>query len=393
MFSVPRFLPALALAAASLVPTAATAQDGTDRLVDGWIDRLEGEVEVVEARMREPTTVVSPGWTMRAGSAGPRVGQLTARLAELGYLADFDRGERFTASVVDAVRALQTDRGLFVDGVVGPQTLGELNRTPEASLTALHWTLAQMRELRADLSQEMLIVNVPSSTAMLVRDGEVLIEMHAAVGRPTRRTPTMADEIVNVTLNPRWSVPPTIMREDVLPRLRADGSTGISHSSVMLDGQTVDPAEVDWSEISPWQIMIRQSPGNHNALGRYLFALTNDYNIFVHDTNHRSVFRRARRAVSSGCIRVEDARWLAEYLLARDGSYDLDRLDGMLATMRTRVLPLAEPLPVFVTYWTATVEPDLDVVYHQDVYGLTHGFTPIGDVAASDLPLAGGPAQ
>jgi murein L,D-transpeptidase YcbB/YkuD len=397
MFPVVRLFPALALVLALVLavvaaPSAALANPPaelpdhrTGRLIAAWIDRLEAEIEVVEDRMEQPATVISRGYMMRRGSVGPRVGELTARLAELGYLAEADRGDRFTPAVEDAVRAVQRDRGLFVDGVVGPQTIGELNRTPRDSLTALHWTIAQMREIRDALPGEMLIVNVPSSRAMLVRDGHILLDMPAAVGRPTRRTPAMVDRIVNVTLNPRWTVPPTIMREDVLPRLRADGETGISSSTVMLDGETVDPAEVDWSEVTPWQIRIRQSPGNHNALGRFLFALTNDYNIFVHDTNHPSVFQRAHRAVSSGCIRVEEARWLAEYLLARDGRYDLDRLDYRLASMRTQILPLAEPLPVYVTYWTATVEPDRDVVYHQDVYGLTEGFVPTQDLAASGL--------
>ena len=262
--------------AAFAAPHAALAENGNDRLIADWIERLEAETEVVEERMRAPHTLVAPGYLLRPDSFGNRVGQLTARLGELGYLADADVGTAYSPAVETAVRLFQEDRGLFVDGVVGPQTLAELNRTPHDSLTALHWTVAQLQEMRIGLPDEMLIVNVPSSEAVLVRDGEVLIEMSAAVGRPTRQTPTMVDEIVNVTLNPRWSVPPTIMREDVLPRLRQDGSTGISYSTVMLDGEVVDPTMVDWTGVSPWQIMIRQSPGNHNALGRYLFALTND---------------------------------------------------------------------------------------------------------------------
>ena len=378
-----RVFPAAAALAVLAAPQVASADHGTDRLLAGWIDRLQIEAELIADRMQTPATVVTPGWMMRVGGYGNRVGQLTQRLGELGYLAEADRGTQFTPAVEDAVQAFQTDRGLFVDGIVGPQTLAELNRTPRDSLTALHWTIAQMREMRIDLPNELLVVNVPSAEAMLVRDGRVLIEMPAAVGRQTRQTPMMVDEIVNVTLNPAWHVPPTIMREDVLPRLREDGSTGISFSTVMLDGEEVDPTMVDWSEVNRWRIAIRQSPGNHNALGRYLFALTNDQNIFVHSTSQPSVFQRANRTVSSGCIRVEEARWLAEYLLARDGGYDLDRLDGMLNALRTRVLRLSEPFPVYVTYWTASVAPNEDVVYHRDVYDMTRDFQPIGAVAAS----------
>ena len=116
--------------------------------------------------------------------------------------------------------------------------------------------------------------------------------------------------------------------------------------------------------------------------------MTNDENIYVHDTNQRSVFGRANRAVSSGCVRVEEARWLAEYLLARDGgNYGPERLDRLLAALRTRVLPLSDPLPVYITYWTASIAPNLDVVFHRDIYGMTDGYEPVGSMAAS-YPLS-----
>jgi murein L,D-transpeptidase YcbB/YkuD len=378
-----RSLAAAALAAVVIALFAPVrAAESTDALLAGWIDRLEAEAEALAEQMRHPATAVAGGYALREGSAGPRVGQLTARLGELGYLPEAERGSVFTPAVEAAVRTFQDDRGLFVDGIVGPQTIGEMNRTPEDSLRALHWTIEQMREARIDLPDRLLVINVAGTDAMLIEDGEIVMEMRAAVGRPTRRTPLMRDEIVNVTVNPSWSVPPTIMREDVMPRLRGEGGTGISYASVWLDGERVNPADVDWSEVSPGQVWIRQSPGRHNALGRFVFWLTNDQNIFVHDTNAPYVFDRAYRAVSSGCIRVADARRLADYLLERNG-HDTSAVDGMLQTTRTRVLELDEPLPVYVTYWTASVRPaDEAVVYHRDVYNLMRGYEP-GDRLAS----------
>ena len=366
-----------------------SAPTGTDRLIARWIDRLETEIERVEDQTQLPTTEIAAGWTLRLGVHHQRVGQLTARLNELGYLAQADGGVHFSSAVDLAVRTFQADRGLFVDGIVGPQTLGELNRTPRDSLTALHWSLVQMRQLRINLPDELLLINIPSADALLIRDGQVLINMSAAVGRPARQTPTMVDEIVSIVINPRWGVPPTILREDVLPRLRQDGSTGISFSTVLLDGEEVDPTTVDWTGISPYQVFVRQAPGDHNALGRFRFSLTNDQNIYVHDTNHRGVFQRANRAVSSGCIRVEGARWLTEYLLARDDRFSPDRLDRMLQALRTRVLPLTNPLPVYITYWTASVAPDFDVVFHRDIYDMMADYQPTGPMTASrPLPVS-----
>ena len=385
-----------------------------DALIARWIARLETEVEQVRTEMQVPRTVVPAGPTLRRGSVGPRVRALTIRLRELGYLPEpaqrlpiaggppsmagtpvsagpapgvdpsvFDQG------LHDAVERFQADTGLHVDGLVGPQTLAELNRTLEDTLHALLWTIDQMRQLHADAPDDMLIVNVPSSRSLLIEDGEVVMNLTSAVGRYTRQTPLLQDDrIVNVTLNPRWSVPPTIMREDVLPLLRSEGRTGIHQSTVFLGGAEVDPASIDWSVVQPWEIFVRQSPGDHNALGRYLFGMTNDQNIFVHDTNYRGVFSRANRWVSSGCIRVENARELALYLVRRAGYSDAD-LDRRLHSGGTRVMPLPEEyqMPVIVTYWTATPEADR-IVYHRDIYNHAAGFRPVSSLASGDPELA-----
>ena len=375
----------LAVSGLSLAsPPPASANDTPD-LLAGWLSLLEAERGAVTELAQRPATRVDAGYALRVGSSGPRVGQLAARLVELGYLADGDTADTaFDDALEAAVSDFQRDRGLFVDGIVGPQTLSELNRTLEDTLTALHWTIDRVQELRALAPDMFLLVNVPSQTATLIRDGGVVMDMRAAVGRPSRSTPIIEDRITSITFNPRWVVPPTIMREDVLPRLRSEGATGVSQSTVYLDGDQVDPSVVDWSEVQPWQIFIRQTAGNHNALGRYLFNLTNDQNIFIHHTNTPSVFQSANRAVSSGCVRVEEARALAEYLMAENG-YDPTELDRHLLTTRLHTLTLEEELPVFITYWTAMPEDGDRVVYHRDIYSMTRGYMPMEQITVSDV--------
>ena len=378
----------LAVTSLSIVsPPPATASE-TSGLLEQWIALLETERSVVTELAQQPVTRVDSGYALSVGSAGPRVGQLIARLTELDYLEEGDEegvsATAFDEAVEEAVSAFQQDRGLFVDGIVGPQTVAELNRTHEETLTALHWTIDRARELHALAPDMFLLVNVPSQTATLVRDGDIIMDMRAAVGRPTRSTPIIEDRITSITFNPRWVVPPTIMREDVLPRLRSEGATGVSESTVYLDGDQVDPTTVDWSEVQPWQIFIRQSAGNHNALGRYLFNLTNDQNIFIHHTNAPSVFQSANRAISSGCVRVEDARALAEYLMAENG-FDPTELDRHLVHTRLHTLTLEQELPVFITYWTAVPESDDRVVYHRDIYSMTDGYMPMERITVSDV--------
>ncbi len=371
---------AVFLLAVPVLPRVALASANTE-MVEGWLHRLEAEAAQIDAASQQPATVVSGGMPMELGHEGSRVGQLTARLGELGFLPPEQRGLTFSSEVETAVRRFQTDQGLFVDGVVGPQTIAALNRTAEDRLRALRWTIEQMREFAADVPDTFLLINIPSTRAQLIRNGVVLLDMRAAVGRPSRPTPLLVDRIVNVTLNPVWSVPSTIMREDVLPRLRQYGATGIPDTTVYLHGERVDPGAVDWSGVNPWEIWIRQSPGPNNALGRYLFSLTNGYNVFVHDTNQRSIFGQANREISSGCVRVEGARALAEFLLTENGT-DLSVIDRTLATSGTRVIPLDHPMPVFVTYWTATPRANEQAAIHRDIYRLMVNFRPQPPVAS-----------
>ena len=376
------------LLALALWPATAAAEATNDDLLAGWLNQLRHAADEITREMDGPRTTVPAGATLRIGSAGPRVAALVQRLGELGIVEPPDpaaaASARFDETVDEAVRRYQQASGLFVDGIVGPQTLAALNRSREDSLRALQWTIGEIETLRPHLPDVFLVVNIPSQTAMLIRDGSVSREIRVAVGRPDRQTPMMADEITQVVVNPTWTVPPTIMRNDVLPRLRSSGATGVSASSVYLHGMQVDPALIDWSLIEPWEIAIVQRPGNHNTLGRFRFTLTNGQAIFLHDTNARSVFGRAHRAVSSGCVRVEDAQSFAEWLVRPQGVTPAD-LTSRVNRGYTQVIELDQPLPVYLTYWTATVERDAGVVVHRDIYYRMDSFTIEMSEAEADI--------
>ncbi len=364
------------------------AEETNDDLLAGWLAQLRHEASTIATDLEQPRTVVSHGQMLRLGAVSPRVGELTLRLQELGYLTEEEvetAGTVFTEVVEEAVKSFQTDLGLFVDGVVGPQSLAALNRSREEAFRAISYSIRELEQLRENAPPVFLQVNIPSMEALLIRDGSVARRMRVAAGRPDRQTPIMEDRIVEVILNPTWTVPPTIMRNDVLPRLRNSGASGVSASSIYLDGQAVDPATVDWSEVDPWRIGIVQRPGGHNALGRYRFTLTNGESIFLHDTNNRGVFQRAHRAVSSGCVRMEDAAELAELLLRPEG-LDAAEVQRRLALGYTQRLPISDAMPVFITYWTATVRPEQGVVIHDDVYYRMNGFS-------AELPTQGDAAS
>lgn len=385
-----RTLAALTLAV-SVAVGAASAQAGSYReTLTDWADRLDAAAAELESVPVQPVTRIGRGPLLKKGVSGERVALLTQRLVELGFLTDTQRTDVFDDTVDTAVRAYQVAQGLRPDGLVGGGTRVALDRSvPEQAAQMRHSAVA-MRGFRDTAPDTILLVNLPSQTTTLVRQGQEALTMRSIVGRPSRETPMLQDRITHVIVNPTWTVPPTVLKEDKLPLLRAKGSPGIENAMVYLDGAPVEPATVDWHGVSPRRVRIVQQPGDHNALGRFRFNLTNSYNIYLHGTNEPKLFDREIRTVSSGCVRLEDARGMAEALLA-DEHVSPERLTRMLDKPEPQWVKLTRPVPVRFVYWTATVEDGGRVRLHPDIYDLNDD-TPPAPLAAPPAALPPAPS-
>lgn len=338
---------------------------------------LERWADLVAARLAQTnpaTTPVAPavgsGPSLKPGADGERVDRLAAQLKARGFLAADAYHGRYDLLLEAAVSAYQTSVGLPADGVAGESTVESLDRDAAAIAVALKTTLDGMRTLAADAPGEFFLVNIPSQTAYLIQGSTVVMSMRTAVGRPSRPTPLLTDQVTDIVVNPTWTAPTTVLAKDKLPSLRKTGHPGISNATIYLDHQEVDPATVDWSTVTPERLRVVQSPGDGNALGRVKFNLTNGQSIYMHDTNDHSVFARQGRALSSGCVRLEEPRRLAETLLGREG-WTSDRVDHALESGRTQYIGLRHPLPVRMVYWLASVDDAGLVRIHKDIYHQT----------------------
>ncbi|TWA71108.1 putative peptidoglycan binding protein [Azospirillum brasilense] len=382
-------LAALTLALSVIAGTAAmgaSAEAAPYRdTLTGWADRLDAAATVLETEPERPITRIGSGPLLKRGGSGERVERLTQRLAELGFLDAARRGDLFDEEVDTAVRAFQFSQRMKVDGLVGGGTRVALDRSPQEAAAQMRRSALSMRAFRDTAPDTVILVNLPSQTTTLVRDGEEALTMRSIVGRPSRETPLLQDQITHVIVNPTWTVPPTVLKEDKLPLLRAKGTPGIANAVVYLDGAPVEPAVVDWSNVSPRRVRIVQQPGDHNALGRYRFNMTNPYNIYLHGTNEPRLFDREIRTVSSGCVRLEDARGMAEALLATE-HVSTARLDRMLDRQEPQWIKLSQPVPVRFVYWTATVDDRDAVRLHPDIYDLNEDTAP---AATSDPAVPG----
>jgi len=316
---------------------------------------------------------VAAGPTLRAGDAGPRVAALRARLAASGDLEGAATGDAFDEALSAAVRRFQTRHGLGGDGIAGARTIEEMNVPVAARIDQLRVNLERARWLLHDIGEEFVAVNIAGFELYLIRDGQVAWHTPVQVGKPYRATPVFRSRITYLVLNPTWTVPPSILANDILPAQKRDRSTLKKKGLEVLDakGNPVAAESIDWDRVtaSRFPYLLRQGPGPNNALGRVKFMFPNDHAVYLHDTPSKSLFEKDERAFSSGCIRVQDPLQLAEILLGGQKGWSRADIDRTIATGKTTSVTLAKPVPVWLTYWTAWVDGDGAVDFRRDLYG------------------------
>lgn len=330
---------------------------------------------------------VAAGPTLKPGARTPRVPSLRARLAAAGEAVLEARDKtHYDDALVEAVKRFQAAHGLQADGVLGAQTLEALNASPVQRVAQVRANLERLRWVASDLQGDRLLVDIVGYHADLVLDGRSVWASRVIVGKPKRRTPSLLDSVTQLVFNPKWVVPPTILREDVIPGAARNPSYLANHRMRVVDrsGHTVDPATIDWggARQSGFPYRIEQQSGADGSLGRIKFSLSNPYVIYLHDTNARSLFNRAERALSSGCVRVEKPAELAVHLLADEERWNAQALQAALDSGRTRTVDVGRDVKVLLHYATAALDETGRVLLRNDIYGYDAAI-----VAALDVPV------
>ncbi len=316
---------------------------------------------------------ISEGSKLEPGKSSPRVVQLRKRLAATGELAEAvnDDSPLYDDKLAQAVRLYQDRSGLEPDGVVGRATVAALNVPLSRRIAQVKANMERLRWQPAQLGSRYVFVNIPAYQLVAVADGKVQLNMKVIVGRPKRPSPVFADLIRMVEFNPDWHVPPTIAREDVLPHLIEDPNYALEHKNVRIyqAGVEVDPHTVDWTTANIRDYRLRAEPGPRNPLGTVKFLFPNRFDVYLHDTNERELFRKDVRAISSGCIRVADPAALTNWLLTADRKdwSEAKRTKILDSRKQTRLI-LNTPVPVYLSYITAWMGAGAQPVFRDDIY-------------------------
>lgn len=245
---------------------------------------------------------VSSGPTLKLGMVDERTLPLRQRLQSTCDLADApsDDPAVFDAALKRVVINFQKRHGLMPDGGVGPTTLAALNVPVEQRIDQIRVNLERIRWVYRELPADYVIVDIAGFHVYLVQAGEIVWQARAQVGKPYRDTPVFRDSMKYLEFNPTWTVPPTILREDILPRLKRDpGYLDERNMQVLsFSRKPVDASTIDWHSVSAdhFPYLLRQEPGPDNALGRVKFMFPNAHAIYIHDTPSKSLFARSERA-------------------------------------------------------------------------------------------------
>lgn len=276
--------------------------------------------------------------------------------------------QRFDATLEAAVKRFQRRHLLSADGVVGGKTRRALNATLSSHVDALRANLERARWMQPIMARRPGVwVDIAGYRMHYTRPDGERWSSKVIVGSARRKTPVIHSAITHITVNPTWTVPPTIWREDVLPKLRRDTGYLARHNMRVLspDGARLDPEAIDWQ--APGNVMLRQSSGSRNPLGRVVVRFPNNQLIYLHDTPARGLFARDRRALSSGCVRVEGVRELVRMLL--EDTHSRYRLSALLRRGKSDLnVSLPERVPVALVYLTAWPNATGEVTFRPDIY-------------------------
>jgi murein L,D-transpeptidase YcbB/YkuD len=313
-----------------------------------------------------------PAMTLKPGQNSPLVAALAARLAASGdyrgSIPSSTSPAAYGPQLQEAVKVFQRRHGLTDDAIVGPELVAQMNVPIDQRIHQVSMNMERWRWLPRDLGSRYVLVNIPEMRLDVYEGDRVALTMRVVVGKPDSQTPIFNDEMTYLVFSPYWNVPASIAEGETLPSVMNDPDFLARNNMEVVDasGNPVDPASIDLSDPSAYRF--RQRPGTDNSLGLVKFMFPNQFNVYLHDTPADSLFNRAVRSLSHGCVRVEDPVALAQYVLRDQPEWTRERIDEAMHAGVEKTVKLKSPIPVYLGYWTARVRPDNTVQFRKDVY-------------------------
>jgi murein L,D-transpeptidase YcbB/YkuD len=280
---------------------------------------------------------------------------------------------------VSILKKFQKEKRLTVDGKIGAQTIRMLNLSDEEKFKRIAITMDRYKMLPDSMPEKYIWVNIPSYTLRLVSKDTLVLKSKVVVGKPITRTPVLTSAVSEMITYPQWTIPESIIEKEILPGLKKD--TGYlrkkGYSLLNSKNEEIRSDSINWSKYKkkiPFKVI--QGSGDDNALGVLKFNFNNKYSVYLHDTNQRSFFTNDSRALSHGCVRVQEWEKMALFIINNENTVNanakpkpvpVDSLTHWLAIKEKHSIPVKAKIPVFIRYFTCEVNNG-QIDFFEDIY-------------------------
>lgn len=308
---------------------------------------------------------------LRLGNRHPSVVELRTRLKISGDLdASAVGNDVYDTYVEEAVRRFQARHGLSMDGVVREATLDAMNVSATTRRDQLKVNIERLKTLSTNLGPRYVVANIPAARVEAI-ENDVVVSRHTAVaGKPDRASPDINSKIVQINFNPYWTVPASIVRKDLIPKMQDQPDYLTQNHIRILDGRNneLHPSQINWYSEDATQYTFKQDPGSQNSLGSMRINFPSAFGVYMHDTPLKNLFGDDFRFHSSGCMRVQNVRQLVIWLLDETKGWSPAEIDRVLKSGDRKDAQLVKPVPLHWVYVTAWSANDGVTQFREDIY-------------------------
>ncbi len=321
------------------------------------LEKAISKYEKLKQKEKWPQIVLANKSVLKLNDTSKVIPLIKQRLEILGDLRRGRDKDVYTSRIEAGVKQFQLRHGLDDDGVIGPAFMKALNMPLEKRVEQMRVNRDRVRQDTIDMTGTRVVANIPEYRLYVYQDGKEMLTMDIVVGKITNPTIVFSDSLEHVVFSPYWNVPPSIVRDEILPQMSRNSSY-LKKNNMEITG-TEDGIP-----------KIRQKPGPANSLGNVKFLFPNKYNIYFHDTPAKTLFDRKNRAFSHGCIRLSQPFELAKHLLKDQPEWSSDiSIRKAMNAGTEKWVKLSHPVPVSIIYYTAWVDSSGLINFRDDVYG------------------------
>lgn len=316
--------------------------------------------------------VVTDKKSLSVGDSNACLVMAKQHLLLTGDLKANDNSIVFTDSLAKAIMNFQGRMGLTETGKLDLATINELNRPIDFRIKQMMVNMERLRWVPVEVEKDHLLVNIPEFRVHIFENGKLSWAMNVVVGKAAKQTSIFKGNLSQIVLNPYWGIPTSIARNEILPILKRNPSyLSRNNMEVLSGGKVVNPDGINWNSYkTSVPFTFRQRPGKNNALGKIKFLFPNNFHIYLHDTPAKGLFGETKRAFSHGCIRVQEPKRLALYLLRANPTWNEEKVDKILKTDRETIIRVHPTVPVYIAYFTAWVDSKGQLNFRNDLYHL-----------------------